>query len=630
MTGLRLAGEFSGADREAWAERAIAALKGRPLESLTRQTYDGIAIEPVVPRAEAPAPLPAHGPGWQSLQRIDMPDLGAANGQALDDLENGADGLCLVWPESIAAGHHGVPVTNAREMARLFEGVHLDLIRLRLNAGRFGRAAAALVTDFCEARSIDLARARLSLCLDPVGAFAFGGRLIEPAALSKRMAETFKRLDGADHKGDVFAADTRAWHGAGASEAQELGFGLATAVQYLRLLEAGGIDPEAAFPRMGEVLAADADQFLTIAKFRAARLLWARLAEALDQSGTPLVLHGETSLRMVTRHDPHVNLLRTTTAAFAAGIGGADTLTVLPFTAALGLADPFARRMARNIQSILKQESGIGEVGDPAAGSGHLETLTLALAEKGWKIFRDIERAGGLIEALVDGKVQAMIADVAETRGHDIARRKSGLTGLSEFPDLGEKAVNTLSMDLAADWTRGTGFDKPGAEVKTVACMPLPQTSLGAAFERLRDEADALAGAGRRPMVFLANLGALAEFNTRATWMKNLLAAGGIDTIAGDGGEDVQAIAHGFAASETRIACLCSADQVYERIASDTARSLKAAGAAQVLMAGRAGERQASLTIAGVDRFVFAGMDVAALLAGLLADTAEARHDQDP
>ena len=625
MTGLKLAGEFAGADREAWARQAIAGLKGRPLEGLASRTYDGIVVEPVVPRAEAPAPLPAHGRGWQTMQRTDMPDFGTANGQALDDLENGADGLCLVWPESLAAGRHGVPVTGPRDLARLFEGVHLDLIRLRLDAGRFGRPAAALVAEFYEARSVDPARARLSLCLDPVGAFALMGKLIDPPALAERMAETLRRLDGAGHRGDVFAADARVWHGAGASEAQELGLALASLIQYLRLLEAGGIEPEVALLRMAMILAADADQFLTIAKFRAARVLWARLAETLGQSDAALVLHGETSLRMMTKHDAQSNLLRTTTAAFAAGIGGADTVTVLPFTAALGLADPFARRMARNIQSILKEESGIGEVSDPAAGSGHLEALTLALAEKAWEIFRAVEKAGGLIEALIAGKVQAMIADVAERRGKDIARRKAGLTGLSEFPDLGEKKAAVLPVDLAADWAKGSAFDKPGAEVASVSCAPLEQASLGLAFEALRDKADAMAEAGARPAVFLANLGAVADFNTRATWMKNLLAAGGVAAVQGDGGEDVQAVTTGFAASGARIACLCSADQVYERLASEAATALKAAGATQVLMAGRPGDREAALTTAGVDRFVFSGMDVTALLSELLADLAEAR-----
>ena len=434
------------------------------------------------------------------------------------------------------------------------------------------------------------------------------------------MAETFAHLGGAGHTGDLFAADARVWHEAGASEAQELGLALAAGVAFLRLLEMGGVAPEAAFGRLSMVLSADADQFMTIAKFRAARVLWARLAEILGQPAATVMVHGETSRRMMTRRDSHVNMLRTTTAAFAAGIGGADTVTALPFTATLGLADPFARRMARNIQSILKEESGIGEVADAGAGSGHLEALTLALAERAWDIFRDVEKAGGLIEALISGEVQAMIAEVAQRRASDIARRKAGLTGLTEFPSIDEKAANVLAMDLPDSWAKGTAFDAPGGDVKAMACAPLKQTSLGDAFERLRDETDAMAEkSGQRPAVFLANLGAMADFNLRATWMKNLLAAGGIAALSDDGHDDAEGIVAAFAASEARIACLCSSDAIYATMAEETVKALKDAGAVDIVLAGRPGERQAELTAAGIDRFAFAGMDVAAFLAVLLA-----------
>jgi len=622
MTGLTLAGEFAAAGHEAWVERAMADLKGRPLHSLDARTYDGIVIAPVAARAKGPAPLPLHGRGWQTMQRIDMPDPGAANRQALEDLEGGAEGLSLVWPESLAAGAHGVSVCDERGMARLFEGVDLDLIRLRLDGGRFGRPAAALAGDVYKSRNLDMSRAQLSLCLDPLGAFALTGKLVEPQALAGSMAETFRRLDDAGHKGDIVAADARVWHGAGASEAQELGLALAAAVQYLRLLETGGIAPEAAFSRIGLVLSADADQFMTIAKFRAARLLWARLAEVLGRPAGAVMVHGETSLRMMTRRDPHVNLLRTTTAAFAAGIGGADTVTVLPFTAALGLADAFARRMARNIQSILKEESGIGEVADAAAGSGHVEALTLALAEKGWEIFRDIEKTGGLIATLIAGRVQAMIAEVARRRAGDIARRKVGLTGLSEFPDSNERPVKVLAMDLPRDWAKGSGFAMPGGDAGILACTPVEQTRAGAAFETLRDAADAITGkTGRRPAVFLANLGGVADFTGRATWMGNLLAAGGIAALAGDDCDDAPGAVEAFRASGARIACLCSSDAVYDRLAASTAKALKRAGAAEVVLAGRPGEREADLRAAGIDRFAFAGMDVVAFLDHLLSAT---------
>ncbi len=621
MTGLTLAGEFPAADHEAWAKRATASLKGRPLDALTTSTYDGIAIEPVTARAKSPSPLRLHGRGWQTVQRIDMPDIAAANRQALEDLENGADALCLAWPDSLVAGDHGMPVTSVEQLGRLFAGVELDLIRLRLDAGRMGRPAARLVGDFYGARNIDPHRAQVSFCLDPIGAFAFTGKLIESAALGKRMAETLAHLGDAGHTGDIFAADARVWHEAGASEAQELGLALAAGVAFLRLLEAGGVAPEAAFGRLSVVLSADADQFMTIAKFRAARVLWARMAEILGQPAVAVLVHGETSRRMMTRRDAHVNMLRTTTAAFAAGIGGADTVMVLPFTATLGLADPFARRMARNIQSILKEEAGLGEVGDPAAGSGHMEALTRALAEKGWEIFRAIEKAGGLIDALISGKVQAMIAEVAQRRASDIARREAGLTGLTEFPSIDEKVANVLAMDLVDDWARGTAFDAPGGDVKAMACAPLKRMSLGEAFEVLRDEADAMSEeASQRPAVFLANLGAMADFNVRATWMTNLLAAGGISALSDEGHDNAKGIAAAFTASGARIACLCSSDAVYAAMAEETAGALKAAGAAKVILAGRPGEKQEQLTAAGIDHFAFAGMDVAAFLSALLAE----------
>ncbi len=619
MTGLTLAGEFPAADHEAWAKRATASLKGRPLDALTVRNYDGIAIEPVVARAASPSPLPLHGRGWQTMQRIDMPDIAAANSQALEDLENGADALCLAWPESLAAGRHGVPVASLEQMGRLFAGVELDLIRLRLDAGRMGRPAARLVDNFYGARNLDPARAQVSFCLDPIGAFAFTGKLIETAALARRMAETFAYLGDAGHSGDVFAADARVWHEAGASEAQELGLALAAGVAFLRLLEKGGVAPDAAFARLSMILSADADPFMSIAKFRAARLLWARLAEIFGQPTGAVMVHGETSRRMMTRRDAYVNLLRTSTAAFAAGIGGADTVTVLPFTAALGLADPFARRMARNIASILKEETGIGEVGDAAAGSGHMEALTRALAEKGWDIFRDIERAGGLVDALIAGKVQTMIAEVAQRRASDIARRKVGLTGLTEFPSIDGKSASVLAMDLPDDWAEGSAFDAPGGDVKSMACAALKQTSLGDAFERLRDKADAMTErSGRRPAVFLANLGRMADFNVRATWMTNLLAAGGIAALSDEGHEDAGEVAAAFATSGAHIACLCSSDAVYGTMAEEAAGALKAAGASEVMLAGRPGEREAQLIAAGIDRFAYAGMDVTAFLSGLL------------
>jgi methylmalonyl-CoA mutase len=608
MSDLKLADEFPALERADWRALVDASLKGRAFETLRTRTSDGIIIEPVYGAAENATPLPAAparaaAEAWTLVQRSDMPEITAANTQMLDDLMNGTSGISLVLPGSISAGTAGVAVTDGRSVQRLFEGVELDLIDLRLDGGRYGRDLALLVLDEYKRRRLDLSRCNLTLGLDPLGAFAHGGKVTERSELSRRFGEMFTLATSADHQGPVAQADARVYHGAGCSEAQELGFGLATAVEYLRMLEAGGITPADAAPRMSMMLTADADQFVTIAKLRAARLLWARLLDVSRLVPTPVTVHVETAARMMSRRDPHVNLLRATTASFAAGIGGADSVTVLPFTHALGLPVGFARRMARNVQSLLLEESRVGRVRDATAGSGHVEDLTHELARSAWSIFQAIETEGGMMAALTDGKVQAMIQDVRVARDMDIARRKMSLTGVSEFPNLNEAPNQTLDMSVPADWTIAGASSAVGMET----CDPLQQHRLSEGFEALRDTSDAvLADTGTRPTVFLAVLGKPADFTVRATWMSNLLASGGIDVVTGSPEE--------LAASKLRITCICSSDAVYAGEAEDAVRSLAQHGARYIMMAGKPGEMEASLKAAGVQQFVHAGQNVLELL----------------
>jgi len=608
MSDLKLADEFPALEHDDWRALVDASLKGRPFETLRTRTSDGIIIEPVYGTAENATPLPAAparatADAWTLVQRSDMPELAAANTQMLDDLTNGASGISLVLPGSISAGTAGVAVTDTRSVQRLFDGVELDLVDLRLDGGRHGRDLALLILDEYKRRRLDLARCSLTLGLDPLGAYAHGGKVTERGELSRRFGDMFKLASNADHQGPVAQADARVYHGAGCSEAQELGFALATAVDYLRMLEAGGIAPADAAPRISIMLTADADQFVTIAKLRAARLLWARLLDVSGLAPTPVTLHVETAARMMSRRDPHVNLLRATTASFAAGIGGADSVTVLPFTHALGLPDGFARRMARNVQSLLLEESRVGRVRDATAGSGHVEDLSHQLARSAWPIFQTIEAGGGMMAALADGKVQAMIRQVRAARDTDIARRKIALTGVSEFPNLNEAPNKTLDMSVPADWKIGEAA--PAVRMET--CDPLQQHRLGEGFEALRDASDTcLADTGARPTVFLAVLGKPADFTVRATWMSNLLASGGIDVVTGPP-EDL-------AAGKLTIACICSSDAIYAGEAETAARSLAQQGAKRILLAGKPGEMEEALTSAGVQQFVHAGQNVLTLL----------------
>jgi methylmalonyl-CoA mutase len=279
-------------------------------------------------------------------------------------------------------------------------------------------------------------------------------------------------------------------HDAGGSEAQELAYVLAVGVAYLRALEDAGIPLEDARRMIYARLSADADQFLTMAKFRALRLLWARIEQSCGLTPEPLFVVGETAWRMLTQRDPDVNMLRATIAAFSAGLGGANSVSVLPHTLALGLPDAFARRIARNTQLVLLEESNLDKVSDPAAGSGGIETLTKQLCEAAWSLFQDIEKAGGAFAALEKNIIQPKVAAVRAARDVSIAKRKDILTGASEFPISTRRNRTVLDAKPAA---------LPWADELVLSFDALTPIRLAAPFEELRDRSDdMLAKSGKR------------------------------------------------------------------------------------------------------------------------------------
>jgi methylmalonyl-CoA mutase len=414
------------------------------------------------------------------------------------------------------------------------------------------------------------------------------------------------RLIGRGFKGPFALADGRPVHDAGGSEAQELAFTLAVAVAYLRALESGGLDLVAARDALSFRLCADADQFLTMAKFRALRLLWARIEQACGLTPKPIFIAAETAWRMLTQRDAYVNMLRATMATFSAGLGGANAITVLPHTLALGLPDPFARRVARNTQLVLLEESNLAKVSDPAAGSGGIETLTQQLCDAAWLLFQDIEKAGGVFPALQQKLIQPKVAATKAAREANMARRKEVMTGASEFPNLHEAPVPVLDAKPIAPAPSGV------AAIKFDALSPM---RLATPFERLRDHSDQMLQAkGVRPKVFLANLGTAAEFTARATFAKSFFEAGGIEAVESEGFADPAALTAAFRTSGAALVCLCSTDKVYAGHAVAATKALQAAGAKHIYLAGRAGEQESALRGAGVTDFVFAGGDALTVL----------------
>ena len=607
---LTLAADFAPATYEDWRKLVDGVLKGAPFEKLVSKTADGLKIDPIYRRAQGATPVAGRAAAapWKIIQRIDHPDAKQANAQALHDLENGATGLEFEFAGGPAARGFGIADATKETLARVCDGIFLDAgIMIALNPVIGRENAGENFAEIIEAGKIDPAKVDLHFNYQALSTIAARGTAATSwAEFEKPFGKVISGLMARGFKGPFALADGRPVHDAGGSEVQELAFTLAVGLAYLRAIEAAGIELDAARAALSFRLSADADQFLTLAKFRALRLLWARIEQACGLAPKPIFVNAQTAWRMLTQRDPYVNMLRATIATFSAGLAGANAITVLPHTLALGLPDPFARRAARNTQLVLLEESNLAKVSDPAAGSGGVETLTQQLCEAAWALFQEIEKAGGVFAALEQGLIQRKVAATRAVREANIAKRRDVLTGASEFPNLHEAHVAVLD-------TKPVTLAPPGeARIKFDALLPM---RLAAPFEALRDKSDGrLKRDGARPKIFLANLGTAADFTARATFAKSFFETGGIEALDTQGFDDPATLAAAFKASGAAVACLCSSDRVYAEHAVAAAKALQAAGTKHIYLAGRPGEQEVALRAAAVGDFVFAGGDALAML----------------
>jgi methylmalonyl-CoA mutase len=628
---------FPPATEAEWRARVDSVLKGADFDrKLVATTADGILIQPLYPR-RTDAPLIAKaqpGTRWRVMARADHPVAEEANANALDDLQGGADGLALVFAGSRTGRGYGLVCNTLDDLDAALAGVNLQMIQLRLDPSPAGRSHALLLAKLVAKRKLDPAQLDIAFGLDPLGALPLAGQTSQDwANMGAELAKTIRALIKQGFTGPFVSVDLRPAHEAGASEGLELAFGLAQGVLYLRTLEAYGMGLDAARRAISFTVPVDADQLMGIAKLRALRKLWAQVEHWCGLQPAPLRIHAETSWRMLTRRDPHVNILRSTIAAFAAGIGGADSVTVLPFTQALGLADSAARRLARSTSIVLQEEADLWRVADPAAGAGGYGALTEQLAAKAWTLFQEIESEGGLLVSLALGKVQARIVQTASARARDVATRKQPLTGTSEFANLTEITPAVLDMPVVAQ--------KKARGGAVLTATPLVSHRLAEPFEALRDRADAvLATTGTRPAVTLVTLGPLADHGARLGFMQNLFEAGGFDVSvipspAGEGGRrsltdegasQTSVISPHPTASgshllpkekEKQLACLVGADAAYASEGAALVQKIRAEGHT-VWLAGKPGALETELTQAGVVRYVFAGCDVVEALTSAL------------
>ena len=435
-TVIPLAADFPAALREDWLKLVEKTLKGAGADTLVSHTADGLDLRPLYTAdggAAPSTPRPA-GTGWDVRVAVRHPDPAKANAEALEGLAGGGQSLLLSLDP---AGREGVAIGSAEDLAHTLHGVMIDVAPIALDAGFLGAKAADWLGDLAKASPA----APLQLHLDPLSAFARAGA--SPGPIESHLigaANVAARLAGPYPKAGLFLASGRAVHEAGATEAQEIAFAAAAAVAYAKALVRAGMSLQDALPRITLGLAVDGEYFTSIAKLRAARLVWAQITAACG-AHCPARIEARSSGRMLANTDAWTNLIRLTAAGFAAAVGGADALVLGTFTDALGLPTAFARRQARNTQLILAEEAGLGRVNDPAAGTWYLESLAHDLAAAAWTRFQAIEAAGGIIKALETGQVADEVTAARGALKARIAAGEQKILGVTQFRNPDEAPV---------------------------------------------------------------------------------------------------------------------------------------------------------------------------------------------
>lgn len=605
---LVLAGDFDAPSYDQWAAEVAKVLnKGRPegrqlsaeqaIERLRTKTVDGLVVEPIYTQADSTGELgvPAAGPydrgttvrngamdAWDVRALHEDPDAAITRAAIKTDLERGATSIWLrVDPDAIAAA----------DLADDLAEVLLDLAKIEVSSRTDQVAAAEALLSVYEAATVDASELSLNLGLDPIGAAALNGG--EPDL--SNLAQWVQRLAGY-RKSRAFVVDGTIYHNAGAGDVHEVAWLIATATEYVRALVEQGVSVDDAFDSINFRVTATCDQVATIARLRALRLLWNRVGEvfgvAAEKRGARQL--AVTSWREITRDDPYVNILRGTISTFGAAIGGAEAITVLPFDTVWGLPTDFSRRVARNTQVVLAEESNIGRVNDPAGGAWYVESLTRQIGEKAWAEFQQVEAAGGMSAALAAGLIAEKLAELNNQRGKLIATRKLPITGVSEYPNPTEQPVTGRTPRPAAPARDGLTWQRDAEP-----------------FEQLRD-----ATADSEAKVFLACLGTRRDFGGREGFASNYFHIAGLATPEVEGGSTAEIVA-AFQASGTSVACLCSSAKVYAASGAEVAKALKEAGAAKVLLAGNIkelGDVEPGL----IDGTIALGMDVVAGLSDVL------------
>jgi methylmalonyl-CoA mutase len=694
-----LFGEFPATAYDEWRQAVDKALKGAPFEKkLISQTYEGIALQPLYHQADiADLPhlhsLPGFAPfvrateplghvqkPWAVCQELLYPTPEAFNQALRADLERGQTTVNMVLDKAASAGldadradaeaigQGGLSLASVEDLRRALDGVDLEKTPLFIQSGCLALPVTVLLMALLRQQGKPAEGLQGCIGADPLGTLVEQGGL--PLALNRAYDSLAKATAWAAAHAprlQTVLVSGQPYHNGGAHAVQELAFTLAAAVEYVRALQDRGLAIDSTASNIRFAFSIGSPVFMEIARLRAARLLWAKIVKAFGggEAAQKMRIHGRTSIWNKTVYDPYVNMLRTTAEAFAGAVGGCDSLHVGPFDEVLRTPDEFSRRIARNTHTVLREESHLARTVDPAGGSWYVESLTDAVARQSWSLFQQVEREGGLYQALQAGFPQAQVAETAGLRAADAARRKAVFVGTNLYANLKEKPLEIPAADTAGrqreraaqlaqyrasvdtDWHQSTlaklsqGGENiveaaiqaaaGGATLGDIAAVlgvgegagpkvaPIPRQRGPEPFEALRQAAEAfMARTGARPKVFLANMGPLRQHKARADFARGFLEVGGFEVLGDGTFATPAAAAQAAVESGAAVTVICSTDDTYPELVPPLVQAIRQVKPAMsVLLAGRPADQVEAHRQAGVEDFIYLGGNCYDLLRNL-------------
>ena len=592
----RLFQEFPPVSTSEWEDIIIKDLKGADYEKkLVWNTNEGIKVKPYY-RAEDleniqhmgsyPGEFPyvrgnsTNNNDWLIRQDIIVDDIKEANEKALFVLGRGVESIGFILTE----------ILSVKEFRALLIGIIPDVVEINLVCGsHFDEVLINFIAALKEKKA-NLKEVKGSITYNPLTEMVLTGM-----SADLREAKKIMELTSELPKFKTLVVHGSIFHNSGSSAVEELGFSLATAAEYLNQLTEKGISIDELALKMRFDFAVGGNYFMEIAKIRAARMLWAKMVAAYnpkDLKVAQMFVHSTTSSWNKTVYDSYVNMLRTTTEAMSSVIGGTDSLTVNAFDESFQTPSEFGERIARNQQLLLKEESYLDKVADPAAGSYYIESLTASIAEEAWKIFLATEEKGGFIEALKAGFVQDTIYATAQKRDQDIANRREIFLGTNQFPNFNEK----LELNLDEEIFEAADFSSQKSRMKTLKPYRGAQ-----AFEALRYKTDLFARENKRPMAFMLTFGNVGMRKARATFASNFFACAGFEVMDTNGFKSAKEGVKAAKAVRAEIIVICSSDEEY----ADFAPAVKTlSGDAIVVVAGYPKEILEDLKAKGIQHFI--------------------------